>query len=64
MERKYIKPNITLDSLTTNFIMETFSLPTTGSLEDPSFGQANGYSFEDEDDSDNSYPVYRVWDKL
>ena len=64
MKRKYIKPKTTLDKLTTNIIMDTFSLPNTGSLDDPSFGQANGFSFEDEDDSDKNYPIYRVWDNL
>ncbi|MBO4659105.1 MAG: hypothetical protein J5637_05735 [Prevotella sp.] len=64
MKRKYIKPNTTLDWLATNIIMDTFSLPNTGSLDDPSFGQANGFSFEEDDDSDKNYPVYRVWDNL
>ena len=65
MKRKYIKPNTTLDRwLTTDFIMDTFSLPNTGSLDDPSIGQANGFSFEEDDDSDKNYPVYRVWDNL
>ena len=52
MKRKYIKPSTTLDKLLTDYLMESFSLPTTGVVNDPTFGQAN----------ENSLPEVRIWD--
>ncbi len=63
MKRKYIKPSTTLDKISTNYLMESFSLPTTGLVDDPSFGQSNDYSFDD-DEGDNSLPVVRIWEEL
>lgn len=63
MKKHYIKPSVTLDIAVVNPMMETFSLPNTGSLDDPSFGQACGFNFdEDEDESDKQLPTFHVWD--
>ena len=63
MKKQYIKPSITIDTIAVNPIMETFSLPNTGSLDDPSFGQACGFNFdEDEEESDYHLPSFHVWD--
>lgn len=61
MKRKYIKPSTTLDKLLTDYLMESFSLPTTGVVNDPTFGQANEFTF-DEEESENSLPEVRIWD--
>ncbi len=60
MKRKYIKPKITLDNLATNIIMDTFSLPNTGLINDPSLGQANDFDFDEDDDNN---PSINIWDK-
>ena len=62
MKRKYIKPNTILDFISTN-IMDTFSLPTTGIIDNPSLGQANEFDF-DENESDNGLPEFHIWDEL
>ena len=61
MKKQYIKPSVTLDIIVVNPMMESFSLPKTGSLDDPSFGQACGFNF-DEDESDEQLPAFHVWD--
>lgn len=51
MKKKYIKPEIKVNSLVVDSLMEVISLPTTGHVDNPGFGQAKGYDdlIDDED---------------
>jgi hypothetical protein len=66
--RPYITPETNISSLLEDSMMEVISLPTTGQVDDPSFGQAkeiNGL-FDDKDiiilDSKPCI-IYSVWEE-
>jgi hypothetical protein len=66
--RLYIKPEIKVISMVVDSLMEVISLPTTGHVDNPSFGQAKGYNdFIDDEDSIvfESKPcvIYNAWEE-
>ena len=68
MNKTYLKPKTKVIPVNLDCFMETFSLPTTGQVDDPSFGQAkesNGL-FDDKDiiilDSKPCI-IYSVWEE-
>lgn len=68
----YIKPKTKMVSFVEDSLMDVISLPTTGQVDDPSFGQAKeGDGIFDIDptpytiysvwEEKKSYPIYDVW---
>lgn len=48
MKKIYIIPRIKMQYIESEELMDTFSLPKTGNVDDPSVGNAKESTFEDE----------------
>ena len=58
MKKEYKRPIAKISNFECNGFMDTFSLPTTGEVEDPSFGQANEIGGWDEDNEVNCIGIW------
>lgn len=71
MKKEYIEPNVKISQLESDGLMDTFSLPTTGEVEDPSVGQSNeqiwyddwdvGESYEQDESFIRKHPTSYLW---
>ena len=61
MKKIYLEPGIKIASFAEEYLMEVISLPTTGSVDNQSIGEAKEYDNFVEDD-EGIISVNNVWD--
>ncbi len=66
--RQYIKPEIRINNLVVESLMEVISLPTTGHVDNPGFGQGKEFTgiIDDEDSivfESKPCVIYNAWEE-